>query len=206
MDAVIRTVHKASSLLDRLLTFSRQQPVELEVIDLNRVVDGLETMLRPSLGENVRIRTRLADDLWNVEVDLSQIEQVLVNLLVNARDAMPDGGEIIIETANHRRPASTGSRSGGSAGATAAGGSEWVRLAVSDTGRGIPPEVLDKIFEPFWTTKERGAGGGLGLATVYGIVQQSGGPIDVDSEVGRGTTFEILLPRCRRRCRRPSSR
>ncbi len=198
MDSAIRTVHKASSLLDRLLAFSRQQPVELEVIDLNRVVEGLKTMVRPSLGENIRLSSRLAGDLWNVEVDLAQIEQVLVNLLVNARDAMPDGGEIVIETANRRRPASAGSRSGPLSGSPASGASELVRLAVTDTGRGIPTEVRDKIFEPFWTTKERGAGGGLGLATVYGIVRQSGGTIEVESAVGRGTTFEILLPRCRK--------
>ncbi len=184
MDSAIRTVHKASSLLDRLLAFSRQQPVELEVVDLNRVIEGLATMVRPSLGENIALESRLAGDLWNVEVDLAQIEQVLVNLLVNARDAMPEGGEIVIETGNRRRPG--------------VAADEQVRLAVTDTGRGIPPEVRDKIFEPFWTTKERGAGGGLGLATVYGIVRQSGGTIEVESAVDRGTTFEILLPRCRK--------
>ncbi len=180
MDAVIRTVVKASSLIDRLLTFSQKQAVEPAVIDLNRVLAGLDSMLRPSLGENVRIEERLAADLWNVKVDLSQIEQVVINLLINARDAMPEGGVITLETFNLR----------------AAGGEpDQVVLVVSDTGCGIEPQALDNIFDPFWTTKDAASHSGMGLATVYGVVRQSGGRIEVESEVGAGTTFRIVLPR-----------
>jgi signal transduction histidine kinase/CheY-like chemotaxis protein len=189
MEAVIRTVSKATTLIDRLLTFSRRQPAELEVLDLDQVISGIEKMMRPSLGERVRLHSRPAKDLWHVEVDLAHVEQVLVNLLVNARDAMPDGGEIVIATEN-RRLEPGGELPGGER--------EAVVVRVQDSGRGIPEEERDKIFEPFWSTKKKGAGGGLGLATVFSIVQQSGGRVEVASEVGRGTTFEVLLPRCRK--------
>ena len=192
MDAVIRTVIKASSLIDRLLAFSQKQAVEPAVVDLNRVLDGLESMLRPSLGENVRVEKRLAADLWHVKVDLSQIEQVVVNLLINARDAMPEGGVIILETTNYRLPASSGRRPSVTA---ARVGSEQVMLAVSDSGCGIEPQALDNIFDPFWTTKDKATHSGMGLATVYGIVRQSGGRVHVTSEVGAGTAFRIYLPR-----------
>jgi len=192
MDAVVRTVLKASSLIDRLLAFSQKQPVKLAVVNLNRVVAGLEKMLRPSLGETISVEKRFTEDLWNVEIDLSQLEQVVVNLLINARDAMPEGGEIVLTTENIRLP-----RTGGALPSeTAAGiGSEQVMLAVADNGIGIAAEVLDKIYDPFWTTKDKSSHSGMGLATVYGIVGQSGGRIHVTSEVGRGTTFHIYLPR-----------
>ena len=196
MDAAIRTVVKASSLIDRLLAFSQRQAVEPEVVDLNRVLAGLEKMLRPSLGENVRIEKRLAEDLWHVLVDLSQTEQVIVNLLINARDAMPGGGMITLETANYRLPL-TGDRLPSETAARV--GAEQVMLAVSDTGCGIAEHALDKIFDPFWTTKDKSAHSGMGLATVYGIVRQSGGRIHVTSKVGAGATFRIFLPRSSRR-------
>jgi signal transduction histidine kinase len=181
MDSVIRTVGRATTLLDRLLVFSRRQPMELEVVRLDRVIDGLAKMMQPSLGEDVRLTTGAAADLWNVEVDLAQIEQVLVNLLVNARDAMPTGGRIEVAAGNR-----------------SADGAEQVVVTVGDTGRGIPAADLDHIFEPFWSTKDKSRGGGLGLATAFAVVQQHGGSLEVASEVGRGTTFEIRLPRCRR--------
>ncbi len=192
MDAVIRTVVKASSLIDRLLAFSQKQAVKPEVIELGGVLTGLEKMLRPSLGESVRVETRLAGDLWNVCADLSQIEQVIVNLLINARDAMPEGGAITLETANLRLPASGGHQPSETA---ARVGVEQVMLAVTDSGCGIPEHALDNIFDPFWTTKDSSTHSGMGLATVYGIVQQSGGRIQVTSKVGEGTTFRIYLPR-----------
>ncbi len=186
MDAVIRTVVKASSLIDRLLAFSQKQAIQPEVVDLNQVLVGLEKMLRPSLGENVRIEKRLAEDLWNVLADLSQIEQIVVNLLINARDAMPKGGVIVLETANVARSVAE---------AANRGGAEQVMLAVSDTGCGIAESALDNIFDPFWTTKDKATHSGMGLSTVYGIVRQSGGRIQVSSTVGEGTTFTIFLPR-----------
>ncbi len=181
MDSVIRTVTRATKLLDRLLVFGRRQPMELEVVRLDRVIESLAKMMRPSLGEDVRLTTRYAEGLWNVEADLAQIEQVLVNLLVNARDAMPTGGTIEVTAAN-----------------AAEGDTEEIVVSVADDGSGIAPADLDHIFEPLWSTKEKDRGGGLGLATAFAVVRQHGGRIEVASEVERGTTFEIRLPRCRR--------
>jgi signal transduction histidine kinase len=181
---------RAAALTRQLLAFSRKQVLAPEVLDLNAVVSNLEKMLRRLIGEDVRLRTSLEPNLYPVKVDLGQIEQVLMNLAVNARDAMPDGGELTIETDNVElddsyalvRPE------------VAPG--PYARLVLTDTGCGIAPEVRTHLFEPFFTTKEPGKGTGLGLATVYGIVQQSGGFIDVYSAVGQGTTFRIHLPRC----------
>lgn len=188
MDLIIGTAGKIATLVRRLLTFSHRQPVAPQVVSLNGLIEGLRPMLSRLLGEDIELGTALAPDLWNVEIDPSQAEQVLLNLVVNAREASPRGGPITLETLNQR------------VGEEAAKGpaippGDYVLLAVSDTGCGIPRELRDKIFEPFFTTKEKGTASGLGLATVYGIVRHHGGAITVYSEVGRGSTFKVYLPR-----------
>jgi PAS domain S-box-containing protein len=174
----------SSGLTRQLLAFSRKQVLAPVVLDLNEVVGATDKMLRRMIREDIRLDLSLADAPWKVRVDPGQIEQVLMNLAVNARDAMPSGGVLHIDTANVHIA---------EPGEVPAG--EYVRLRVRDTGVGMAPEVSSRIFEPFYTTKEPGHGTGLGLATVYGIVQQSGGQILVQSELGEGTTFDIFLPR-----------
>ena len=188
MSAAVETADKVSALIRQLLAFSRRQPVQPEVVDLNRVVRDLGPLMERLLGEDVALETRLESDLWSIEIDPSQIEQTLVNLLVNARDAMPKGGRIVIESGNAELDeTSLEAHPGASPG-------RYVQLAVTDTGGGIPAEVRDQIFDPFFTTKAESGSSGLGLATVYGIVHQSDGFINVDSLEGEGTRFEIFLP------------
>ena len=184
-----RTAGRAAELTKQLLAFSRKQVLEAVVLDLGVVTTDMKEMLARLIGEDIALVTNLAATLGHVKADRGQIEQVVMNLAINARDAMPRGGQLVVETANAdlddeyvRR--NVGSRPG-----------PHVMLAVSDSGVGIPRELQRHIFEPFFTTKEQGKGTGLGLATVYGIVKQSGGYIEVDSEPGRGTTFRIYLPR-----------
>jgi PAS domain S-box-containing protein len=180
---------RAASLTRQLLAFSRKQVAESRVFDLNSVVQGMEKMLSRLIGEHIQVQTHLAPQLWSVKADPNQIEQVIVNLVVNARDAMPAGGRLIIETANViLEEENIFSHSEIQPG-------EYVMLTVSDTGVGLSQEVKIRIFEPFFTTKEVGKGTGLGLATAYGIVKQGGGYIWVYSEEGQGTTFKIYLPR-----------
>jgi signal transduction histidine kinase/CheY-like chemotaxis protein len=201
MDEVVSTVGRTSALIQRLLTFSRSQPSRPEVVDLDRLAAELGSMMRRLLSDDVELAVRPGRDLWPVEVDPTQMEQVLVNLLVNAREAMPGGGRVTVSTANAVVDAAE---------APEAGAGDYVVLAVRDEGLGIPEAVRDKIFEPFFSTKRLqggagregapGAGGdhsGLGLATVYGIVHQAGGFLRLDSEVGKGTTFRVYLPRSR---------
>ncbi|HEX6852107.1 MAG TPA: PAS domain S-box protein [Candidatus Polarisedimenticolaceae bacterium] len=177
---------RAASLVRKILAFSRRQVVELRVVDLHAGLNELAPMLRRLLGEDVTLALRFTSRPALVKADPTQIEQVVVNLAVNARDAMPEGGTLSIET-------EIVDLDGG------AGSSECVRLTVADTGTGMPPEVLGKIFEPFFTTKPLGVGTGLGLSTVYGLVRQLEGDILVESRPGAGTTFTIHLPTSRER-------
>jgi CheY-like chemotaxis protein len=181
---------RAVSLTKQLLAFSRKQVIEPRVVDLNETIRQSALMFRRLIGEDITIETRLGGSLGQVMADPDQIHQVLMNLVVNARDAMPDGGRLHIATAN----VELGVEASAAVHADAAPG-RYVAMTVSDTGRGIDETIRQQIFEPFFTTKEAGNGTGLGLATVHGIIRQSGGWIDVSSEVGQGTTFTVYLPR-----------
>jgi len=184
-----KAADRAASLTRQLLAFSRKQVLQLRVLDLNAVVAGIEPMLRRLIGEHIELITALDNGVGRVKADLGQMEQVIANLAVNARDAMPRGGKLLIETGNVELDAVYAATR-----ADARPGPH-VMLAVSDTGHGMDAEVLGHMFEPFYTTKAPGLGTGLGLATVYGIVRQLGGQVMVYSEVDRGTSFKIYLPR-----------
>jgi PAS domain S-box-containing protein len=183
--------NRAAGLTRQLLAFSRHQVVKPKILDLNDVIANVEKMLGRLIGEDISMRAELMPELWPVKADPGQIEQVLLNLTVNARDAMPSGGRLTIKTSNvpsgsrtSREPLLQG---------------DLVLMEVTDTGTGMDPETQKRIFEPFFTTKDPGKGTGLGLSTVYGIVQQCGGQLQLQSTIGRGTTFEIYLPRTQER-------
>jgi len=187
-DEINLAAHRASDLTNQLLAFSRRQIALPRVVSLNDVVNQIEKMLRRIIGEDIRLETRLTDSVQPVNVDPAHIQQVIMNLAVNARDAMPRGGTLIIETANVELSAEyAGRHIGVDAG-------PYTLLAVSDTGTGMDDATKARLFEPFFTTKEKGKGTGLGLSIVYGIVKQSGGEILVYSEPGHGTAFKIYLP------------
>jgi signal transduction histidine kinase len=180
---------RAVTLTRRLLAFSRRQPLEAKPIDMNKLVSGMSDLLRSTLGEKVAIETVLAGGIWWVSTDGSELETALVNLAVNARDAMPGGGKLTIETANSYLDESY------AAGHPEVTAGQYAMVAVSDTGVGMPKEVVAHAFEPFFTTKDVGQGTGLGLSQVYGFVKQSGGHVKIYSEAGQGTTVRIYLPR-----------
>ena len=175
MRQIETATQRAAELTRQLLVFSRQQVLEPQTVDLNRTIAGLEHIYQPLVGREIQFRCDLDPELPAINVDPGQIEQVLLNLIVNARDAMPSGGTLDLETRSESRAA-------------------LVRLSVKDTGSGMSASVKTRIFEPFFTTKAPGKGTGLGLSTVYGIVRQSGGFITVDSELAKGTTFHVFLP------------
>jgi CheY-like chemotaxis protein len=189
LEEIRKAAERSADLTRQLLAFARKQTVAPKVLDLNETVEGMLKMLRRLIGEDIELAWLPGNRLWRVKMDPSQIDQILVNLCVNARDAIAGVGKITIETEtavfakdylSHHTGASPG---------------EFVMIAVSDSGSGMDKNILDKLFEPFFTTKALGKGTGLGLATVYGIVKQNNGFIDVDSEPGQGSMFKIYLPR-----------
>jgi two-component system cell cycle sensor histidine kinase/response regulator CckA len=184
-----QNANRAASLVRHLLAFSRKQTLRPQVLDLGEVLSDLTMLLRRLIGEKVNLEVKHGRDLWPVKVDISQFEQVIVNLAVNARDAMPDGGRLTVRTANITAPECAQFHAKGMPAA------DYVLVEASDTGTGIPGKILDKIFEPFFSTKEVGKGTGLGLSTVYGIIKQTGGFVYVDSPENKGATFRIFLPR-----------
>jgi PAS domain S-box-containing protein len=188
-DDILKAARRAADLTRQLLAFSRKQLLQPKILDLNAIVSETETLLRRLIGEDVRLETRLDPHLATVKADPGQMQQVLMNLAVNARDAMPHGGRITIETANVELTATHARQHPGAA------TGPHVMLAVGDTGHGMSADVAARIFEPFFTTKEAGKGTGLGLATVHGIVKQSGGHITLHSVPGEGTTFSVYIPR-----------
>ncbi len=184
-------VARAATLTQRLLAFSRQQPLQIEAIDANRLVTGMSELLRRTLGEKVRIETVLSGGLWRAKADVAQLESAILNLAINGRDAMPEGGALTIETANaHLDDAYAAANVEVTPG-------QYVLIAVSDTGTGMGPEVIARAFEPFFTTKQRGQGTGLGLSMTFGYVKQVGGHLKIYSEVGHGTTVKLYMPRAR---------
>jgi two-component system NtrC family sensor kinase len=191
LDSARQASERAATLVQRLLAFSRQHPLEVKAVDINRLVQSISELLRRTIGETITVETVLAGGLWKIAVDPNQLENAILNLAVNARDAMPDGGRLTIETSNsYLDDAYVASNSDDG---LAAG--QYVLLAVSDSGTGMSREVLERAFEPFFTTKPTGMGTGLGLSMVYGFAKQSNGHIKIYSEAGEGTTIKLYFPR-----------
>ncbi|ODT89356.1 CHASE3 domain-containing protein [Phenylobacterium sp. SCN 70-31] len=189
IDNALEGADRAAQLTSRLLAFSRQQPLAPRVLDVNKLVGGMSELLRRTIGENLRVETVLAGGLWRTFADPAQLENAIVNLCVNGRDAMPEGGKLTIETTNtHLDDAYAAANAEVAAG-------QYVMISVTDTGSGMPPEVIERAFDPFYTTKGVGRGTGLGLSQVHGFVKQSRGHVKIYSEPGVGTTIKIYLPR-----------
>jgi two-component system NtrC family sensor kinase len=190
LSAIRQASLRAATLVQRLLSFSRQHPQEVKTVDINRLVRDMSELLYRTIGETVTVETVLASGLWKTAIDPNQLENAILNLAVNARDAMPDGGRLTIETSNAYLDEAYAARAGGDVKA-----GQYVMVAISDTGAGMPAEVRDRAFEPFFTTKPAGTGTGLGLSMVYGFVKQSTGHIRIYSEAGQGTSIKMYFPR-----------
>jgi signal transduction histidine kinase len=189
VDAAITSANRAAALTHRLLAFGRRQSLDPKPIDVNHLIVSIEDLLLRTLGENITITTALEPSLWPAFSDANQLESALLNLIINARDAMPDGGKLTINTRNSELIGHDANADDG----LAAG--EYIEIAISDTGTGMAPEVLEKVFDPFFTTKPIGQGTGLGLSMIYGFIRQSNGYIQIDSTVGKGTSIALYLPR-----------
>jgi PAS domain S-box-containing protein len=189
LEAASSSAHRAAALTHRLLAFARRQSLDARPNDVNRLIASMEDLLHRSLGEMVILQSRLAADLWTAFIDANQLEGALLNLAINARDAMPDGGRLTIETANVVLAAAHAS------GQEDVRPGDYLLVSVSDTGTGMQPEVLARAVDPFFTTKPPGQGTGLGLSMIYGFAKQSGGQLRIESELGRGTTVRLYLPR-----------
>jgi signal transduction histidine kinase len=185
LNAALKAAERSGSLTQHLLAFARKQHLHLVATDLNALIGGMDELMTRPLGGLISVELRLAHDLWPAEVDQNQVELALLNLVINARDAMPHGGTLTIATRNLPGLAATTNRAGG----------DYIGIAVSDTGMGMAPEVLARAFEPFFTTKHIGQGTGLGLSQVYGLVKQHGGTVEITTSVNQGTTVEMVLPR-----------
>jgi PAS domain S-box-containing protein len=190
LESIYSSINRAKKLTQQLLLFSRKQPAVLKSMDLNNLIEQVLKMIKRLIGENIKIETDLADDLCPVKIDEGQIEQVIINLAINARDAMPEGGILTIRTLNMNNFSGTDKVSN-------LNERQFVRLIVEDTGKGISSEVQEKIFDPFFTTKSKSKGTGMGLSVVYGIIKKHNGWIDVESQVGQGSRFIIDLPVCK---------
>jgi signal transduction histidine kinase len=189
LDAAMTSAQRAAALTARLLAFGRRQSLDLRSVDVNAVVASLDDLLQRTLGEGILVEVRLAEDLWSSLTDSNQLENALLNLAINARDAMPEGGRLTITTRNAVFDARTARRHAGLA------PGEYVVIDVADTGTGMSPDTMSKVFEPFFTTKPIGQGTGLGLSMIYGFVKQSDGHVEIDSTVGEGTAIRLFLPR-----------
>jgi PAS domain S-box-containing protein len=193
VDAALKGALRGAELTRQLLVFARQQPLQPHEVGVGELVERISTLLTRSLGETIAVRTVIREDVWKAWVDPTQVEAALVNLAINARDAMPGGGQLVIEVKNATLDLNYSAMN------PEVKPGEYIELAVSDSGCGIPPEILGRVFEPFFTTKAIGRGSGLGLSMIYGFAKQSGGHVKIYSEVGVGTTVRLYLPRARPR-------